>query len=268
MIPDMPAAVGLLRTCWATGSALVLVFDYDGTLVPLAPHPRLARPAPQMLETLDRLTRLCHVHLGVISGRQVAELQELLPVPRLFLAGTSGLEVDFCGVSVLHPRAGDALPVLRQVADRLDSLTRRFPGAWLERKRVGLTLHFRDIATDNAATLVALAAEILRPHSSHLKVHDGPLALEITPDLGWTKGTAIRMMLESLAIAAPMVVYAGDSSNDVDAFEFVEQLGGLTIGIGDSAPALAKYRMESPHELFQWLTSLIQQLPTGCFSHE
>ena len=112
----------------------------------------------------------------------------------------------------------------------------------------------------------ALALEILGQHHRRLRVVDGPLALEITPRLGWTKGTAVRLFLDALPLRSRLVLYAGDHANDLDAIEAVEGLagitiagtanGGITIGIGEHAPPVAKFRMDSPRQFGAWLTDL------------
>ena len=43
------------------------------------------------------------------------------------------------------------------------------------------------------------------------------MAIEIAPDVGWTKGTALRMIVEHVGGAAVLPLYAGDDANDADA---------------------------------------------------
>ncbi|MDI3279913.1 MAG: trehalose-phosphatase, partial [Bacillota bacterium] len=77
----------------ARGKGVALLLDYDGTLVPLAPLPSLARPTRGLLSLLARLAASPRLHLAVVSGRRTAELRRLLPVPGLWLAGEHGAEV-------------------------------------------------------------------------------------------------------------------------------------------------------------------------------
>ena len=48
---------------------LLLLLDYDGTLVPYTPTPELARPDATLLELLEELTRRPGTELHVVSGR-------------------------------------------------------------------------------------------------------------------------------------------------------------------------------------------------------
>jgi trehalose 6-phosphate phosphatase len=63
--------------------ALLLFFDYDGTLVEIAPRPELARPTPELFKLLRRLASQEDMRVLVVSGRPLRELQELLSVSGL-----------------------------------------------------------------------------------------------------------------------------------------------------------------------------------------
>ncbi|MDH7479628.1 MAG: trehalose-phosphatase, partial [Syntrophomonadaceae bacterium] len=48
---------------------LLVMLDYDGTLVPFASRPEQAVPPPRLLKVLNRLLQQEEVALAVISGR-------------------------------------------------------------------------------------------------------------------------------------------------------------------------------------------------------
>ena len=80
------------------------------------------------------------------------------------------------------------------------------------------------------------------PICGTLRVVDGAMAIEIAPDLGWTKGTALRAIVDHVAGAAVLPLYAGDDANDAEALLAAADLGGIAIGVGPRAPSLARYR--------------------------
>ncbi len=82
------------------------------------------------------------------------------------------------------------------------------------------------------------------------------MAWEISPELGWNKGTAVRMILEHLDEPRAMAIYAGDGGNDADAFEAVAAVAGITIGVGPGAPAPARFRLADPAALCGFLSRL------------
>jgi hydroxymethylpyrimidine pyrophosphatase-like HAD family hydrolase len=63
-------------------------------------------------------------------------------------------------------------------------------------------------------------------------VTEGPMSIEITPKLGWTKNTAVRIMAQSMGASGKGVLYAGDGANDIDAFAAVASMGGIAVGVG------------------------------------
>jgi len=75
-----------------TAPRLLLTLDYEGTLVPSASPPAEARPAPAVLALLSQLAQASDVEVAVMSGRPLAELHTLLPVPGLVYLGAHGLK--------------------------------------------------------------------------------------------------------------------------------------------------------------------------------
>src|SRR5215813_10202197 len=69
---------------------LGLLFDIDGTLSPIAPTPDEARLHPDAAELLYDIQKYAHV--GIITGRAVADGARLVNVHGLTYIGTHGLE--------------------------------------------------------------------------------------------------------------------------------------------------------------------------------
>ena len=68
-------ALALVRDAYRRGACLALLFDYDGTLVPIAEHPRLAVLTAETRRRLDRLARTPSAFVGVLSGRSIENLE-------------------------------------------------------------------------------------------------------------------------------------------------------------------------------------------------
>jgi len=90
------------------GASLALLFDYDGTLVPIAEHPRLAVLTSETRQRLDRLARTPSAFVGVLSGRRIDDLKHTVGVSGVCYVGTGGLELDLWGVPIMHPESADA----------------------------------------------------------------------------------------------------------------------------------------------------------------
>jgi trehalose-phosphatase len=263
MTQPYPQPVDRLVAAYQAGRPLVLLFDYDGTLTPLVAHPRLARLPERMRHLLRALACRPRVFVGVVSGRTIDNVKRLVDIPGLYYGGTSGLELDLRGVPVTHPRTEDGQALVEEAVRRLRPLAARFPGAWVEHKPLGLTLHYREVCRHLARELCCQARQTFRPCADQWRIVNGAMALEATPALGWTKASAVRMILLDVG-GNGYLMYAGDDSNDADALATTASLGGAGIGIGPRAPQCAPHRLPDPAGLEQLLGRLLSVLgPLG-----
>jgi len=249
-----------LRAAGLRERPLVLLLDYDGTLTPIAPHPRLAVLAQDTRQRLAQLSDCPRVHVGVVSGRKLDELQALVGVPGLCFAGACGMELDLHGNHVVHPLAQEAAERVANLVVQLENAVANAPGAWVENKQLAATVHYRDAAAERIDPLRRQVIAMVGSCPQRWRIVEGPMALELTPDLGWNKGTAVQKILEHLGDPQALVVYAGDGENDGDAFEMVAALGGVTLGIGPDAPPTARHRLPDPAALAALLSRLAVEL--------
>jgi len=138
-------AVDHLISSYHHGYQLVLLFDYDGTLVEFRARPVQAKLPSGTRHHLEALSSLPRVTVGVVSGRELGELERMVGLPDLFYAGTDGLELEFHHQTVMHPLVEHSRQLLARVGSALKPVLEQFPGAWLERKRFGLALHYRQL---------------------------------------------------------------------------------------------------------------------------
>ena len=247
-----------LLAAYQRGSRLALFFDFDGTLVPIVDHPRLAELSPHLRWVLAHLGRQPRLSVGILSGRPLDELKGKVGLPGLYYCGTSGLELDLCGARLVPSHAEHGRKVIEKVRPVLEGLAAEFPGAWVERKPMGLTLHYRAVHRFRQQKLLSCADEQLRSHAKWLRIVDGPKAIEVTADVGWTKGFAIRTFVRDIG-PGTMPFYAGDAANDSDAIEATQELGGVTVRIGPQ-PIAAQYQLPDPAALGAWLAELLDAL--------
>lgn len=257
-VADWRSAVTSAHT---SGRPLALLFDYDGTLTPIVRHPSLARLSAATRQRLATLARLPRVAVGVLSGRALADVRDMVGLDDLYYAGSGGTELDLRGERREYPNAADFRRVLDVLQDHLVTTLNRYPGTWVERKPVALALHYRGLLPLMAVSFRLEVVSILEQVSSvrHRVVSE---TVEITPTGGWDKGTAVEMILKKLSPMSPnaLPVFFGDAPNDLEAMAVVEGRGGITIGIGPDAPENARIQMETPEELAAELDELIQQL--------
>ncbi len=260
MIAEMQEVCNRMCHAYRQGSSLVLLFDYDGTLTPIVEHPNLAvldRETKRLLADLAARPRVC---VGVLSGRTLDELASLVQVPNVYLAGTGGVELDLRGLRVVHPHADRIAKTMSRLAGSLEATIADYQGAWIEKKRLGLTIHYRHLPDRLHGALHAVVTDVITESANDVRMLRGPMAMEITPAKGWNKGMATRLILADIGAANDILFYAGDGDNDYEAVEEVAAMGGITVGIGLNAPTAASHRLPSHVALLSFLGKLNSSL--------
>ncbi len=245
-------------TAWRSGQGLALFFDYDGTLSPIVPHPELAVLTPQSRQLLRDLSGQGGVIVGVVSGRSLADLRERVGLSGLYYAGCCGGELDLRGRVLRDPVAGRFQGMSEHIQEVVGKHLTHYPGAWVEVKPVGLSIHYRAVDPAVVETFRQECRALLATVPG-LLVRDVKMAFEATPVGAWNKGTAIERFLAD-AGGDWFPVYAGDSDNDRPALEVVAWLGGTRLGVGEDCPDCIDFRVESPGELVHNYLHLLTQL--------
>jgi trehalose-phosphatase len=250
---------GQLLRAYQSEAPVVLLFDYDGTLTPIVPHPWLAELPPPTRQLLQGLIRQPRLHLGILSGRRLDELIQMVGLADVYYCGTGGLELDLRGKRLLPPRAEQSKPLIRELAHALQNVAAGALGAWVEEKPLGLTVHYRAVAPALIPAFREKVNHVLRRYEHQVRVLPGPAAIEVTANLGWNKGTAIRMIANDIGSNA-VALYAGDNANDADSMEAIRALGGITVGIGTQAPSTAACRLADTAALAAFLQSFLEKI--------
>jgi len=237
----------LARRARAAG-AIALFLDVDGTLLRIAPTPDSVTVEPGTPEVLDRLQRSNGGALALISGRRIEELDRLLAPLVLPIAGQHGLERrDAAGVV---RRYANAPPQLSLIGSRLDAFARAHPGVLIENKQLAIAAHYR-LAPQAESKLATLITTLADESPGLLEVQHGKMVFELRPR-GTTKGTAIAAFMAEAPFRGRMPLFIGDDDTDEHGFDVVNELGGISVKVGDGATA-AHLRLESVEAVHQWL---------------
>ncbi|MGH7355493.1 MAG: trehalose-phosphatase, partial [Candidatus Rokuibacteriota bacterium] len=108
------------------------IFDFDGTLTPLAPTPEAAHLSRRGRGLIARLSRNARVQVAVVSGRALRDLRARVRVAGVVYGGCHGLEIAGPGLRFRHPRARAAS--VARVNRRLVTGAQAIPGARVEWK--------------------------------------------------------------------------------------------------------------------------------------
>jgi trehalose 6-phosphate synthase/phosphatase len=247
------AELALLTKSMRQAASLLVFADYDGTLVPLAPLPDLAKPDAALKQLLSRVARLRGVELHVVSGRSRDSLGLWLSDLPIHLHAEHGFWSRRPGEAwtehqpVANAWRKHALAILRDFADRT-------PGSIVEEKQSGLAWHYR--ACDPEYGLVQ--ANELKAHLSALLTNapvellSGSKVVELRPH-GANKGRIVKEVLAAAPRDAVVVAF-GDDVTDEDMFGALPT-NALTFRVGP-APTKARFRLHSVSDVLAILGSL------------
>ncbi len=220
--------------------------DVDGTLLEIASRPDLVTADHALLTLLERLNRACEGAVALISGRSLQQLEAIFDPLTLAAGASHGLELFTPDGTVRHlgrPIPGDAA---RRIAAFAEA-----HGLLLERKPMSLSVHYRDHPHLEPLVLETLQA-IHADMDNDFRLLRGKMVVEITPAAA-NKGSAIRTFMEMPPFAGRRPVFVGDDLTDEDGFRVVNEMGGISVRIGDAAGSAARWSFASTAELREWL---------------
>lgn len=251
--------VDLVALVWAQKQTrgLLLLLDYDGTLVEIAPRPELAQPPPELLEILERLVVRPGYAVFVVSGRPLKELQELLPGPGLNYIGSHGGEGQICGEPWVLKAENGPTRELEELQRELACHLSGRVGWWLETKSWGFALHYRQADPEQETQIMAALTPWMDQVSRQgcYQVLRGKKVVEILPQ-GISKGAAIQAILAMHCFSGFFPIYFGDDHTDESAFQILKGRG-LSVKVGEKGPATAAgHFLAHPPEVRQFLSKL------------
>lgn len=225
-------------------SNVLLGFDYDGTLAPIAESPDGARMRD---ETRARLTDLLRLYpCAVISGRSIHDLRvHLVGVDVPHLVGNHGMEPSE-NLDAFEAATRAMIPAFAPVVAA-------FSGVELEDKRYSLSLHYRRASNKRAARGALLDAAAALPIAARVVL--GKQVINVVPAGAPDKGTALLALRERLG--AETAIFVGDDVTDEDVFRIDEPDTLLTIRVGAKKASAAAFSIPSQRDIDTLLGRLI-----------
>lgn len=240
----------------AKGRPLLLMFDFDGTLVSQAAHADPSRLSHRMRKALESLANLPGIALGFLSDRPLEQLKRLIDVPAFLLAGSGGRQLRLDGQDQNDPYLASDHDGLTELAAHLRDLGDAFPGVWVEAKPGCLAFHARELAKKDQAAALNQARALIRTVPCDWVSQEVGATLEITTRKAWGKAKAAKLALGRLG-KGTVPFFAGAAASDEAVMMAVNQLEGITVGVGRGSPEIAGHFEPLPSTLAQGLESLL-----------
>lgn len=242
-----PAVITSALSHVADAPVLLIVSDFDGTLAEFSADALNVPVNRASLAALDQLGKLPGTHAAVLSGRHLEGLRQVAgDTGDLHLAGSHGAE----GLS-LTP---DQQQLLDQLTTGLEALVEGIDGAFIEHKPVHRVLHYRKVAEEQQADLVAAARELVREgvFLTHGKCIEEFSVVDVN------KGTWITQARDRFD--ATSVVLLGDDVTDENGMRALGPKDlGIRVGEGDT---LAHLRVPDTDAVQAILEELLQMRRT------
>ncbi len=246
------------------GRRPAVFLDYDGVLTPIVDHPEDALISDRMRDTVRALAMRCQV--CVVTGRDRLDVQRLMGVDDLVVAGSHGFDIWSPAAGEIHHDAVSGFEdVIGEVTDRLRTETGSIPGVVIEPKKASVAVHYRLVDPDRRQRIATVVETLLAEHPDRLKMTPGKMVYELQPQIDWHKGKAVLHLLRDLGLDSPDVVaiYLGDDITDEDAFRALAGRGGAGIFVGTADDpevgdrnTSADFILSSPEEVAQLLSTL------------
>lgn len=243
-------------------AARVLLVDLDGTLAPIAARPEDAEvPA----DALDGLDRLCGAGwtIAIVSGRSASSARRLVPLTRVRVFGSHGLEGPWPERRRprVDPRTAGRLARLGRSAE---SLAERTPGAWVERKPAGFAIHDRAVEPARRTAFRRAVRDWIEPLDlDGIEVLPGKRIVEFRA-AGVHKGRVLEALgFDRPSRHDPSLVALGDDRTDEDLFRALEGRG-LAVRVGRRGGVTsARLRLASPKGVASFLRQLADASSRG-----
>jgi len=229
------------------GRDIALFLDLDGTLIDIAPSPDVICVPQDLNHRLERLAKLLGGRLALVSGRSLDNIALHLGELAIARAGSHGAERRLADGSAIGD-VPEALPA--EVGEAMGSFAVESPGLEYEPKAHGAALHYR--AVPQLGPGVALFVESLAAEYG-LELKHGKCVVELVRP-GSGKAGAVRAFMQESGFASALPVFVGDDITDEDGFRAASELGGFGVIVGDRMPTAARYCLENPAKVIEWLT--------------
>jgi trehalose-phosphatase len=140
---------------------------------------------------------------------------------------------------------------LRHVTERIAAKASALDGVEIESKGLSSSVHFRRSSRAAQIELALVVKEVVADDDPDIAISAGKMVHEIRPRIGWDKGTAVIWIREHLGGDRDLPIVLGDDITDESAFLAFDD--AITICVDPRRPTAAKYQLENPDEVREFL---------------
>jgi trehalose 6-phosphate phosphatase len=247
--PDRAAAIRCkVEQLFADRHSIALFLDIDGTLLDVALTPSAVHVPPDLAELLELLSTRLSGAMAIITGRPIAEADDLLRPWKFTAAGVHGGEIRMSATAAIQALTPTFSP---EMHGDLKTIAEAMPGIVLEDKGAGIAMHYRLVPNLREPLLATLEA-LIPKYPGQFAICEGRKVVEILP-VGFSKGRALRKLASLPQFASRIPIMIGDDISDVDAFRAAEDLGGYGMKVAGENFPKSEASFNGPQDVLAWL---------------
>ena len=232
----------------------LIFLDYDGTLVPFAKHPQMAKPTEDLLKMLKHLSEGSGVEVVLISGRDKNTLQDWFGMLNIGLVAEHGIWIKEKNADwfLIKPLKNDwkpqIIPILKTYVDRL-------PGSFVEEKDFSVVWHYRKADPELGLVRAKELMDDLINFTANIDVQvlQGNKVIEIKGG-GVNKGTSAMYFISKGSF--DFILAIGDDMTDEDLFRVLPQTA-YSIKV-EIAPSHARFNLRNYTEVWKLIEEIIK----------
>jgi trehalose-phosphatase len=246
---------------------LNLFLDYDGTLTKIVENPSKAFLSRETRDVLRHLSSICTV--VILSGRDVQDVRKLVGIDGMIYAGSHGFDIIMAnGERYNDPKWLAFLPSIDHAEKDLRKIMNGIAGVNIERKRFGVTVHYRQVKNEKQVQEVRKRFTKVASSCPKLRKKEGKKVFELLPNVRWDKGRALSFLLNGILNSNKkgkreevLPLFIGDDLTDEDAFKAIRKQGlGIIVANDPERSTLARYILRNPTEVRSFLEKLVEIL--------
>lgn len=241
-----------IKKKYAESKNRIFFLDYDGTLTGFFDNPSLSKPDQELIDILEKLTKIKENRIVIISGRDHNTLDKWLSHMNLDIIAEHG-------VWLKERNAGwkpiENIDVIWKEEFRsiFETYVDRTPGSFIEEKDYSIVWHYRKVETGLGELRTGELVEHLKYMATdkNLQILEGSKIVEVKSN-EVNKGRAAKKWLDKFKY--DFVMALGDDWTDEDTF-IAMPVDSITIKVGRDTSE-AKYNLESYKEVRTFLKEL------------
>lgn len=233
----------------------LIFLDYDGTLVPFASRPELAKPGADVMKLMDRLSNDPKTDVVLTSGRDKNTLRNWFGTFNIAFIAEHGVWIKKKNEEwrLTRPLTTEwksrLLPVLEAYVDRV-------PGSFVENKDFSIVWHYRNSDPELASMRAKELMDDLVDFTANIDIQvlKGDKVVEVR-NAGINKGTTA---LHFISGDYDFILAIGDDLTDEDLFKILPA-EAYSIKV-KMAPSHSRFNLHNHHEVISLLEYLTQTL--------